>query len=67
MKRNPFLTTFTGFDGKPLQELGAEGRIRMVCGFDRAACENGLLTPHLQKTVRAAIQRRLRQLQRAKP
>ena len=38
----------------------AEDRIRAVAWFDRAQCEAALKLPGLQKTVAAAVQRRLR-------
>jgi hypothetical protein len=44
-------------------------RLATVKGFDAATCERALARalalPHLQKTVRTAVERRLRQLKRA--
>lgn len=42
----------------------AEDRIRLVAWFDRAQCEAALKLPGLQKTVAAAVQRRLRYFNR---
>ena len=38
----------------------AEDRIRVAAWFNRAECEAALMLPGLQKTVAAAVQRRLR-------
>ena len=62
---NPFTSPITGFYGRPLEETSAEGRVRMAAGFNRADCDAALKLPDLQKTVRTAVERRLRQLKRA--
>lgn len=64
---NPFTSSITGFYGRPVQEITAEGRVRMAAGFNRADCDAALKLPDLQKTVRTALERRLRQLKRANP
>ena len=41
-----------------------EDRVRAVAWFDRARCEAALALPDIQKTVAAAVQRRLRYFDR---
>lgn len=50
------------YSGTQLYPLSAEDRIHVVKDFDRAACNAALLVPGLQKTVAAAVKRRLRYL-----
>lgn len=47
-----------------LQYLDAHDRITCVKEFDLAKCRAALALPDLQKTVRVAVERRLRALQR---
>lgn len=60
MRTNPFSSGV--YDGIETQIVTAEDRLRMVPGFNRAKCEAALKVDGLQKTVFAALQRRLRQL-----
>lgn len=62
---SPFTSSITNFYGRRVEETSAEGRIRMAAGFNRADCEAALKLPDLQKTVRTAVERRLRPLKRA--
>lgn len=57
---NPFQTGT--YDGRPMFHTDAESRIRAAEWFNRAQCEAALKLPGLQKTVQAALQRRLRKL-----
>lgn len=61
---NPFASKFTNFSGEPLIVLAADDRIRMVQDFTAAECVRALKLPNLQKTVRTAIERRQRKLQK---
>ena len=57
---NPF---FAGtYLGRAMYALAADDRLRRVAEFDKSQCEAALLVPGLQKTVRTAIERRLRAL-----
>jgi len=66
-KTNPFVTTAYMINGEPrvLGEITAEDRQRAVKTFNAVDCELALALPDLQKTVLAAIERRLRKLQKA--
>ena len=58
MSTNPFKAGV--YDGKQYFHTSAEDRVRVVQGLNRAECEEGLKVEGLQKTVVAALQRRLR-------
>lgn len=62
---NPFLTNIRGFDGQRLDAGTAGDRAAMVPGFSRTECEAALAIPGLQATVRAAVRRQLRFLDRS--
>lgn len=55
---NPFKASV--HNGTQLYHLTAEDRVHAVAWFDRAQCEAALKLPGLQKSVEAAVQRRLR-------
>ena len=61
MKRNPFV--FKAYGGIDCYYLCAEDRMRAVAGFDLAQCRAALEVEGLQKSVRLAIERRMRKLQ----
>lgn len=61
---NPFLTNIVGFDGERIEERGADDRVRMIESFNIPQCEAALRLPDIQKTVRRALERRLRKLNR---
>ena len=58
---NPFETGQV-YNGHRMQDCGAEDRIGRVKGFDADQCRAALDVPGLQKTVRTAVERRLRAL-----
>lgn len=59
-KRSPFYAgTYAGSD---FEDVDASSRISRAAQFDRKTCKRALRVPRLQKTVRAAIERRIRQL-----
>lgn len=58
---NPFETGQT-YRGIPLQHMDAQDRIDLVREFDVRQCRAALEVAGLQKTVRQAIERRLRRL-----
>jgi hypothetical protein len=60
--QNPFLVDICG---QVCQTMASDDRIRMVKSFDAAQCHAALALPNLQKTVRLALERRLRQLAKA--
>ncbi|MGB3749411.1 MAG: hypothetical protein WA961_14525 [Rhodanobacter sp.] len=51
--------------GHVFHHLCADDRLRAVRDFDAARCHAALRLPNLQKTVRTAIERRLRKLEAA--
>ena len=55
---NPFKAAV--YNGVQMYHQTAEDRVRAVTDFSRSDCEAALQVPHLQKTVVAAVQRRLR-------
>lgn len=60
-ERNPFLTSWSprwGWTGAQ----DAASRIELARGFDPTQCRAALRLRHLQKTVRAAVRRRLTRL-----
>jgi len=60
---NPFVVK--SFDGAhEMQAWDAESRIAAVKSFNAEECERALGVPNLQRMVRAAVERRLRQLAR---
>lgn len=63
---NPFQSSIKKFGGGFTQTVDVEGRIALVKRFDAAQLESALQVPGLQKTVRLAIERRLRKLQSQK-
>ena len=60
MSGNPFMAGVHG--GIQTYHCVAEDRIRAVARFDRAQCEAALKLTGLQKTVEAAVRRRMRHL-----
>lgn len=62
--KNPFETGRV-YGGHVIQHLGAVDRIERVKRFDADQCRAALTLPDLQKTVLAAIERRLRALEKA--
>lgn len=54
------------YSGIQTYYIDAEDRVRAVARFDRAQCEAARKLPGLQKTVAAAVRRRLRYLDRVK-
>lgn len=59
---NPFLCEEYG---PGVEELGAEARIRRVRDFSIGQCQEARKLPDLQRSVRVAIERRLRALAKA--
>ena len=59
---NPFY--FQTYRGHATYSVGVDDRLSRVSGFDLAQCRAALALPGLQKTVRVAIERRQRALQR---
>lgn len=57
---NPFRSIVV--DGKQLYTVAADDRVRMVITFTAEQCQAALQVDGLQKTVSAAVGRRLRQL-----
>lgn len=55
---NPFKAAI--YNGQQLYHLSAEDRARAVTWFDRAQCDAALKLQGLQKSVEAAVKRRLR-------
>ena len=55
---NPFKAGV--YNGVQMYHQSADDRTRAVASFDRAECDAALQLPNLQKTVVAAVQRRLR-------
>lgn len=51
-------------DGHEVGHVDAQSRIALVRGFDRKQCLAALQLKHLQSTVRAAVARRIRQIER---
>lgn len=47
---------------RPTMHMDADSRLDVVKRMDRATLKRALRVPHLQKTVRLAIERRLRKL-----
>lgn len=60
---NPFARGVTP-RGEQLYTISAEDRIFAVRSFDAAQCNAALEVDGLQKTVLAAVQRRLRQIRK---
>lgn len=54
------------FEGRVVQAIDADSRVRMVKRMDVAALEQVLVLPGVQKTVLLAAQRRLRALSAVK-
>jgi len=59
-KRSPFYAGTYG--GHECEDIDAQSRIYRVARFDAATCRRALRMRHLQKSVRAAIERRLKKL-----
>ncbi len=53
------------YDGLATFYVSSEDRIAAARQFDAATCRRALALDDLQRTVRAALERRLRQLERA--
>lgn len=62
MSKNPFQYTLTS--GHQVESTDAQSRIERVKTFDILQCSCALEVPGLQKTVAAAIRRRMKQLER---
>jgi len=65
---HPFYAFTVSFAGGPpvaLCHTDVDSRLAKVKGFDATTCERALALPDLQKTVRTAIERRLRKLTKA--
>ena len=62
MDTNPFY--LATYNGHATYHMGVDDRLSCVRGFDLAQCLAALALPDLQKTVRSAIERRQRALQR---
>lgn len=60
MSTNPFKAG--EHNGMETYYVTVDDRICRVASFDRAQCKAALQVPHLQKTVAAAVQRRMRHL-----
>ena len=60
---NPFETGQV-YNGHRLQHCDAQDRITCVKEFNAAQCRAALALPDLQKTVRTAVERRLRALEK---
>lgn len=61
-EQNPFFSGY--FDDQPTFDMDVNSRLDRVKTFDQAQCERALEMEHLQKTVRTAVERRLRRLQK---
>lgn len=61
--KNPFITGRVPGVGD-VQAADVESRLPLVAGFNAAKCHAALQVPGLQKTVRKAIERRLRQVEK---
>lgn len=59
---SPFLTNIRNFSGERVAALDAAERVRMIQRFSSCECMDALDVPGLQRTVKAAIERRLRYL-----
>ena len=59
---NPFF--FANLGGHPTYHVNADDRLSVVRGFDLAQCRAALTLPDLQRTVRVAVERRKRALER---
>lgn len=62
----PFQRGTNPHTGEPMGVVSTDDRRQMVRGFTREQCEEALQLPGLQRTVRQAVERRLRLLQREK-
>jgi len=66
-KRHPYYPFDCGYaDGRALMAISTEAQLHRVRGFDALQCEAALSNRrlHLKKTVRQALLRRRRKLQR---
>jgi hypothetical protein len=61
-KHDPFMTGTWG--GRPIGAVTAGDRLSMVKGFSLQEIDQALQLDHIQKSVRAALQRRRRQILR---
>jgi len=59
---NPFLTHC--YNGQWAGDVCAQDRLQAVRGFDLEQCRSALRVAGLQKSVRMALERRLRKLER---
>jgi hypothetical protein len=59
-KREPFFAAVYG--GKPVYHVTAADQLHRVQHLDAEQCRAALAKPHLAKTVRAAVERRLKAL-----
>lgn len=62
MSRCPFYTST--YNGRDFSAMTASDRLLMVHHFDLQQCQAALGVRYLQTTVRQAIERRIRKLQR---
>jgi len=62
MSSNPFYAY--SVDGRDFFHVAADDRLRMVKDFDLEQCRAALALDGLQKTVRQAVERRMRKLER---
>ncbi len=60
--KNPFVTGHVPGVGD-MQAADVESRLDLVARFNAAKCRAALQMPDLQKTVRRAVERRLRKLE----
>ena len=63
--QDPFMTGLNPITGGPIGAVDVASRIKMVQAFNRNQCMQAMQLPDLQETVRAAVARRLRHLERA--
>jgi hypothetical protein len=62
MSRNPFQMELGGYG---CETVDAGGRLEAVKSFSKMDCRAALKMPDLQKTVRQAIERRLKRMESA--
>jgi hypothetical protein len=62
-RQNPFYAGRAAFGGGPSYWIDVQSRLDRVRGFNTDQCHRALRVRGLQKTVRTAIERRLRKLQ----
>lgn len=60
---HPFF--FRTYNGRDLYDMTATDRLSRVGGFDLSQCRAALALPDLQTSVRTALERRVRKLEKA--